>query len=307
MQSLADLTAHFFIADVLVFDEPHPGLLRAQITTPSCKAELYLHGAHLTAWQPTGQSPVIFLSDRSEFAPKKAIRGGVPVIFPWFGPRTAMPNSERTDGPSHGFARTTTWELAFAALAGDDLHLTLALTPDETSRALGYDHFRLALTFILGRELRIRLTVANEGDAPLYFEEALHTYLTVGDVTKVSVAGLADTDYIDKTDQFLRKHQTEELLTLTRTTDRPYLNTTATVTVEDPVLERRLVVSKANSKTTVIWNPWAEGAATLHDMSPDGWRSMICCEAANAADNLVTLAPREAHTMEQHITIDALS
>ena len=303
MQTLAELNDQFQISEALSFDQTEAGLLRANISTPACKAQLYLHGAHLTAWQPSGHKPVLFLSDRSEFEPEKAIRGGIPVIFPWFGPRTI---DARTDGPAHGFARLQTWHLAFAAISGEDLHLTLTLGPSDESRTLGFDHFQLAYTVVLGRELRLRLTVANQAETPLHFEEALHTYLEVGDATKVSLIGLANTDYLDKTDNFARKRQAEETLHLTTQTDRPYLNTPATVTLTDPILHRQITVAKQNSLTTVIWNPWDEATAKIADMSPEGWRTMTCVETANAGENAITLSPRETHTMESLISIQEL-
>jgi glucose-6-phosphate 1-epimerase len=300
------LTERFAIPGVLSFATTEHGLTLATITTPACNAEFYLQGAHLTGWQPAGEQPVLFLSERSAFEPGKAIRGGVPIIFPWFGARTATLDSPRTDGPSHGFARTALWELAFAAIAGDDLHLTLTLAPNDASRALGYDHFQLAYQLILGSELRMSLTVANPGTAPLHFEEALHTYLRVGDARRVRISGLSDTDYIDKTDGFKRKHQIETTLTLTGETDRPYLNTEQTVALDDPVLKRGIAVSKSGSRTTVVWNPWLELSAKLSDMSPDGWQTMTCIETANAADNALTLQPGAQHTMQAHITVQEL-
>ena len=301
------LTERFAIPGVLSFETSEYGLTRAIIATPACNAEFYLQGAHLTGWRPTGERPVLFLSERSAFEPGKAIRGGVPIIFPWFGARTATLDSPRTDGPSHGFARTTVWDLAFAAIAGDDLHLTLTLSPNDASRALGYDHFQLAYQLILGAELRMSLTVANPGIAQLQIEEALHTYLHVGDARQVRIRGLSDTDYIDKTDGFKRKHQIETTLTLSGETDRPYLNTEQTVTLDDPVLERRITVSKSGSRTTVVWIPWSELSAKLSDMSPDSWQSMTCIETANAADNALILQPGAHHTMQAHITVQELA
>jgi glucose-6-phosphate 1-epimerase len=300
---LQTLTDHFAIPSVLAFSENEHGLIRAAITTPACTAELYLQGAHLTQWQPTGQKPALFLSDRSAFIPGKAIRGGVPLIFPWFGGRTATAENQRTDGPSHGFARTADWTLAFAAIAGNDLHLTLTLSPNDTTRALGYDHFQLAYQLTLGTELRLQLAVANQDTSPLHYEEAFHSYFSVGDAQQVSLIGLSDTDYLDKTDEFKPKHQKETLLKLTGETDRPYLNTVTTINLDDPILNRRITVCKANSKTTVIWNPWSELAAKLSDMAPDGWLTMTCIETANVASNAITLAPGEQHTMEAHIFI----
>jgi len=304
MQILEELNEHFAIPGALSFALGNGGLGAARVTTPACTAEIYLHGAHLTAWQPAGHAPAIFLSERSLFAADKAIRGGVPIIFPWFGPRTATRENPRTDGPSHGFARTALWQVAFAALAGDDLHLTLTLAPDETSRSLGFDHFQLAYELVLGAELRMRLTVANQADVPLHFEEALHTYLAVGDAAQVEIRGLDDMEFLDKTDGSKRKCQTEEVLHLTQETDRPYLNTAATVTLDDPALRRRITVAKTNSLTTVVWNPWAATTAKLPDMNPDGWRSMLCIETANAAENAIMLAPHSAHTMEAHLRVE---
>lgn len=257
-------------------------------------------------WQPIGAESVLFLSPRSDFAPGKPIRGGIPVIFPWFGPRTANALSARTDGPAHGFARTEDWTVAFAALAGDDLHLTLTLAPNEASRALGFGDFQLALEFILGGELRLRLSVANTGTTPFAFEEALHTYLRVGDATQISISGFLNTEYLDKTDHLARKLQTEDPIRLTSETDRPYLNTAATISLTDPALHRSLTVAKANSQTTVLWNPWSTKSATMPDMTPEAWLHMCCIETANAADNRITLAPQQAHTMEAHIIIAPL-
>jgi len=298
---LQTLTHHFAIPGVLAFDQTEHGLIRARVTTPACTAELYLHGAHLTHWQPAGQEPMLFMSPRSLFEPGKAIRGGIPVIFPWFGPRTANDCSDRTDGPSHGFARTQEWELAFAAVAGDDLHLTLTLGPSDASRSFGFDHFQISYNLVLGKELRIQLTVANQSESALCFEEALHTYLNVGDVQQVEIIGLSDTEFIDKTDDFKRKRQAESPLVLTGETDRPYLNTMTPVNVVDPVYKRRITVDKSNSRSTVVWNPWSILSAKLPDMEPSCWLTMLCIETANVGEDLITLPPGGHHIMHAHI------
>jgi glucose-6-phosphate 1-epimerase len=303
---LQTLTDHFAIPNVLAFDEPHPGMVRATVTTPSCKAELYLQGAHLTQWQPTGHEPVLFLSERSFFTPGKAIRGGIPIIWPWFGARTATPESPRTDGPSHGFARTSNWQLAFAAISGDDLTLTLALGPSETSRAFGFDNFQLAYQLTLGAEIKLQLTVANLADTPLHFEEAFHSYLSVGDALQISLIGLSDTHYLDKTDNFARKRQSSVPLTITCETDRVYLNTLVPVVLVDPVFHRRITVDKSNSRSTVVWNPWSTLSATLPDMTPTNWQAMTCVETANVGESAIALAPREAHSMIAHILVETV-
>ena len=306
MPTPADLNDQFGIPGTLLF-EHHEGLTRARITTPACTAELYLHGAHLTQWQSVDAEPVLYLSPASFFKPDKAIRGGVPVIFPWFGPRTAELTGNSTEGAQHGFARITEWTLAFAAISGDDLHLTLTLAPSDATRAAGFDHFRVALEFRLGHKLTMRMTVANQGSEPLVFEEALHTYLCVSDPEQVRMTGLANTEFIDKPDHATRKTQHAEVLTLSGETDRLYLNTTNTLRLEDPLGGRAITVAKSGSNSSVVWNPGAALTATMKDFEPDSWQDFVCVETVNAADNRITLAPQQAHVMEARISVEPLA
>jgi len=296
MQTLTELNENFAIPGVLGFEEGNGGLICARVTGAGGTGTIYLHGAHVTHWQPVGAETVLFLSEHSKFEDGKAIRGGVPLIFPWFGAREG-------GGPVHGFARTAMWEVAFAAVSGDEVHLTLTLGPSEVSRAAGYDRFRLAYEVVFGRELTLRLSVANQGEKPLTFEEGMHSYFEVSDVESVGVEGLGGTEYVDKVDDFKRKRQSEAVLRFTGTVDRPYLNTEAAVTVEDVGMKRKIVVAKKGSKTTVVWNPWTEVTATLNDMGAEEWRKMVCVETVNAMENSVTLQPSEAHTMEAKISV----
>jgi glucose-6-phosphate 1-epimerase len=296
---IAQLNEHFGIPGVLAFHKRDSGLIYADVTTPQAKATVYLQGAHLTAWQPTGQQPVIFLSRKSDLVPGKPIRGGVPIAFPWFANR-----HDGKTGPSHGFARIQDWTLAFAAMAGDDLHLTFTLGPTQISHDLGYDNFGLAFQLIIGRSLTMRLTVANKAEAPLVFEEALHTYYAVGDVHEVVLNGLEGTSYIDKVDNFQVKPQNGPV-TITSQTDRVYQNTTATCVLHDNAGKRRITIAKQGSNTTVVWNPWETGAAKIPDLDPTEWHEYLCVETVNAAANAVTLAPGASHTMQAHITVES--
>lgn len=295
VQTLSQLTDHFGLAGVLAFHERN-GLLFAEITTPTAKASLCLQGAHLTAWQPAGHQPVLFLSQKSDMAPGKAIRGGIPLLFPWFGPR-----HDGKEGPGHGFARTQNWQLDFAALAGEDLHLTLTQGPTDLSRSLGFDHFRLAYQVTVGRTLKLKLTVANDGTAPLLFEEGMHTYFAVQDVHEITIAGLDGTTYIDKKDDFKKKPQPAGPMHITAPTDRVYLDTKATITIHDPAEKREITVEKANSDSTVVWNPWGE----MPDIQPDGWHEFVCVETVNVGDQSISLAPGTTHTMESHVSVKA--
>lgn len=297
---VAQLKEHFALPGVLDFHETPSGLIYLAVTTAHASATVYMQGAHLAHWQPVGQQPVIFVSRRSELAPGKPIRGGVPIAFPWFANR-----HDGKAGSSHGFARIQPWTLAFAALAGDDLHLTFTLGPTEMSRSLGFDRFRLVHQLTIGRTLTMQLTVANDSDAPLVFEEALHTYYAVADVHEATVTGLEGTTYLDKVDNFQAKAQ-QGAVTFTGPTDRVYLNTSATCVIHDVAGKRRITVAKTGSNTTVVWNPWESGAAKLPDIEASEWHEFLCVETVNAAANSVTLAPGASHSMQAHVSVEDL-
>lgn len=295
---LATLNHHFAIPEILRFEEAH-GLIRAEITTREANATVYLQGAHLTHWQPTGQAPVLYLSRKTDLAPGKPIRGGVPIAFPWFAVDRNTDRHDGKPGPPHGFARLEPWTVAFAALSGGDLHLTLTLGPTQLSHDLGFDHFRLAFQITIGRSLSLQLTVANDAETPLTFEEALHTYFAVADIHEVSVTGLESTAFLDKTDGMREKPASHAPLTFTGATDRVYANTSATCVIHDHLARRSLTNTKTNSETTVVFNPWRE----MPDLGPEEWHEMLCVETANAGVNTITLSPKSAHTMQARITV----
>ena len=299
VQDPAELNESFGLPGVLAFDE-HDGLPRAQVTLPTCAATVYLHGAHLTHWQPAGQEPVLFLSPRSDFAVGKAIRGGVPICFPWFG--NGISGRQK---PSHGFARLEGWTFAFAALAGDNLHLTFTLAPSDESRSLGYPDFRAAYEIVFGgdggRSLTLRLTVAHSGKQPMQFEEALHTYFNVGDVCEAAVTGLESATYLDKTDGARSKQAPADPLRFRKQTDSVFPDNRAEIGIEDHHHKRTLTIAKQGSATTVVWNPFPEASATVADLLPDSWKHFLCVEAANTGADAITLAPNQSHTIEARI------
>ena len=304
LSDLNDLNAQFGLPGVLHF-EPHGELIRAQITLPSCAATVYLQGAHVTHWQPSRSKPILFLSSRSRFEPGKAIRGGIPICFPWFGPR-----GDNKPGPSHGFARIQPWSVAAAALlptpeAPDQaaLHLTLTLAPTDLSRSFGFDNFRVACEFIFADTLTLRLSVVNAAETPLVFEEALHAYFHIAEIDTTQLTGLESALYLDKTDRMQPKHTPPEALTLTGHTDRVFPNTTNPVTIHDPGHRRTITNAKTNSATTIVWNPWSDGAATLPDLGPEDWLRFVCVETANTGADAVTLAPNQARTMQTEISL----
>lgn len=295
-----NLAHRFAILNALRFEEGPGELTRATVSTAAADAEIYLQGAHIARWTPRGSEPALFLSSKSLYQPGKAIRGGVPVIFPWFGPRAGG-----KPGPMHGFARTMEWAVERAALHNDgSVEIALTLAPNEATRTLGYDAFQLRFRVSIGSRLEMELEIRNDADEALDFEAALHTYFAIGDIRQVSVAGLEGAEYIDKTDGFKRKRQSGEAIRITGETDRVYINTASTCVIKDVAWGRRITIEKSGSATTVVWNPWIEKTKSLADMAADDWTRMICIETANAADNAIRLAPGACHKLTATVRVE---
>lgn len=281
------------------FEAGAGGLTRLAISTPLASAHIYLQGAHVTHFQPAGGAPVLFVSERSLFATGQAIRGGVPVCFPWFSARTGHP-----EAPSHGFARTLPWEVESISADGHQTVLVvLRLTASEQTRALWPHDFVLRHKIAIGQRLAMTLEVENVSGEPFQFEEALHTYFALGDAREATIAGLENAAYLDKTAGFQTKTQDSEPLCFMTETDRIFENNRAACVLDDPRSARRVTVEKSGSSTTVIWNPWIEKAAAMRDFGADEWTRMACIETANAGADAITLAPGAKHSMRAVISV----
>jgi glucose-6-phosphate 1-epimerase len=295
-----ELTAEFGIAGSLGFVETEHGLVKAAISLDGMVGELYLQGAQLTAWQPPGERPVLFTSPNAAFVPGRAIRGGIPIIFPWFGASRHAPAA-----PQHGFARTAPWHLDSVESAGrESLTLTFSLDDGDVGSPYWPEPFHAIYTVVFARTLSLRLAVQNRATHPIVFEEALHAYFAVSDITGVAISGLAGTTYIDKTDAARRKPQTATLVTIAAETDRVYLDTPRECAIEDRGWRRRVVIEKDAAASSVVWNPWAEKAAAMVDLGDPAWRGMVCVETGNIADNEVRLAAGGEHRMSAAISIE---
>jgi glucose-6-phosphate 1-epimerase len=299
MANIDELNRRYAIPGAAQITVGNNGLLRVSITTPASTGEIYLHGAHLTSWRPAGGEEVIFLSQRSQFEPGKAIRGGIPVCFPWFRNKVDDPKA-----PSHGFVRTKDWKLDEIEMRGDGVMVSLSTSSDEGTKVWWPHDFHLLHRLILGTALTQELVVSNTGTTPLRFEEALHTYYRVGGAEAIRISGLDGVAYLDNTDANREKRQVGDIV-FTAQTDRAYMDTTHAVEIADPILRRRLRLTKQNSRTTVVWNPWSTGAQSLADLG-DEWRAMACVEASNMRAFGVDLAPGQQHTMKTVIQVEAV-
>ena len=275
-------------------------LPRLDVAGRHATAQIYLHGAHLAAWQPVhAREPVLWMSAHSLFKPDKPIRGGVPICFPWFGP-----HSEDKTVPSHGFGRLTPWTLCDAGETPDGtVHLTLQLEDDNASPVWPH-YFHADLRVSIGRTLTVELFVDNPDQIAFSFEEALHTYFRVSNIEQVSVSGLENSEYFDKVTGS-RARQGAEPIRFTGETDRVYAGTQTPCVIHDPGMKRRITIAKRGSHSTVVWNPWVQKARAMADFGDDEWPGMLCIETANVGDASVTLRPEDRHTMTAEITVEA--
>ncbi len=277
-----------------------PGVPLLRLRGREGTVEFSPHGAHVTAWRPEGQAPVLFLSARSHFAEGRPIRGGVPLVFPWFGPRSADPAA-----PAHGFARLRPWRLEDATVDADGVaRAALTLADDAATRALWPYAFRTRFELEASRRLSLRLSVHNPSDEAFSFEAALHTYFAVTDARACLVHGLEHTEYLDKTDGGRRKRQGGGPIRFTGETDRTYLHTAADCVLEDPGGGRRIRIQKTGAGATVVWNPWIDKARAMPDFGDDEWPGMVCVETAAAADDRVDLAPGASHTLSASYEVE---
>ena len=298
-QTIAELDRQFGIPGVARVMEGNGGLPKVGVTSAGAAGEMYLLGAGVTSWKPRGAEEALFVSAASKWAEGRAIRGGVPICFPWFGNKADDPKA-----PAHGFVRAKAWEIESIAQAGDAVTVSMFTGSDAATRKMWPADFRLVHRATFGAELTLELEMTNTGPAPLRFEEALHTYFRVGDIAQVRVRGLDGIHYLDKTDGNREKAQQGDVV-IARETDSVYLDTPHAVELEDAALRRRIRVSKENSLATVVWNPWAEKAKAMADFGDEEWKRMVCIETCNVAKHAVTLAPDTSHIMRANFKVSA--
>lgn len=251
-----------------------------EVTTPWSNAEIYLHGAHITHFQRHSEPPLLFLSQCSRFEIGAPIRGGIPIIFPWFGKTAGKPGQ-------HGIARVRDWDLKELHSPTDGsvtLRFALPRSPDGPNCGVDY-------RVTIAEKLTAELVVANQSPGNFTFENCLHTYFTVGDIGAVKITGLQGSEYLNQPTQFSRHTDTADAIRVAGEVDRAYLNTTATVEIHDAALRRVIRVEKAGSRSTVVWNPWIEKAKAMPDFGDEEYKTMLCVESGNVASDRITLPP----------------
>ncbi len=278
------------------------GLPAVRVQTASASGLVFLQGAHIAAWAPASvtDGSVIWMSENAVYAPGKALRGGIPICFPWFGA-----HAEHKEYPAHGFARTREFTYHGARLTEDgSAELEFALESDAQTQTVFPYAFSAQLRVTFGATLHIAFTVTNRDARTFDFEEALHSYFSVANVEQASVLGLQGSSYADKVKGMAQFSEAAAELHLSGETDRVY-ESSATCTIRDlgRTPARAIQIEKSNSGATVVWNPWAEKAAQMRDLGASAWPRMLCVESANVGQSKVKLAPGEAHQLSVQVSV----
>lgn len=267
------------------------GLAKIVVTTKTGTAEIYPRGAQVTGFQKNGGPPLIFVSRKSYFTPGKAIRGGVPICYPWFG--------SRDGGPSHGFARITEWQLVKTSVAPDGAVAVQFALPGISGQS-PWNSLRTEFVVTVSDTLTMELTTANEScDATLEIENCLHAYFHVGDIGAVRIIGLQGASYLDNAGDGhgALKTDGEAVLSIARETNRLYQDTPSPVEIRDENLKRIIRVEKSGSHSTIVWNPWTTQKLP-DDFDPAEHKSMVCVESGNVKQNKITLAPNQTSDLK---------
>ena len=257
--------------------------------------EVAIYGANVLSYRPTGHSPVLWLSKGFMSTPDgKAIRGGIPVCWPWFGV-----HPEGT-GPSHGFARTARWNLLKTDYDSYSTSVTLLLEDSAETRAIWPHAFRLELQVSVGANLKVTLTTTNTGAEPFAITEALHSYFRVKDIRETKVSGLDGVRYLDKAPGGSDGIQSGDIA-FSAETDRIYVGTPDECAVDDASTGRKIRIAKDGASAAVVWNPWVEKAARMADMAPEDYLRFVCVETANAGEAPIEIAPGATHKVSATI------
>jgi D-hexose-6-phosphate mutarotase len=277
----------------LWYEDFAPGYPTIRISNAHASATIALHGAHVIDWIPRDQEPVIFTSREAVFKEGKAIRGGIPVCWPWFNAHPSDPSM-----PSHGFARNRFWQLIQSRSTEDFTEITLQF--DTQAIDIWQHDTSLTLTIRVGKSLSLELKTTNNGSNPVTIGGALHSYFYISNIQKVALTGLENTSYLDTVDG-VEKLQ-DGPIHFKSEVDSVYQQTDQAVLIHDPGFKRTIKVEKSGSHSTVVWNPWNEKSKSLADLADDEFHDFLCVETANALADVHILDPGAEHSLNTTIS-----
>lgn len=284
-----ELNEEFGIEGEIGFYE-EDNLIFAMISNKYADATISLYGAHLINFNPVRSMEILWMSEESSFEEGKAIRGGIPVCFPWFGPHNTNENL-----PQHGFARILNWEVSKSEMLpnGESLIAMQLCSSDKTKTYWPHD-FCAEMIFTIGNKLSVTLKVTNTSEKTFDYTCALHTYFSLSAIDNITIEGLENTLYQNQLDggEYL---QETSLLEIKQAETRHYYDTETTCIINDPIFKRRISIEKEGSKNTTVWNPWAETCTQIADLTDDAYHTFVCVETVNKINDVIKLAPGELH------------
>ncbi len=296
-----DQLCEFEIENELQFVDIEHGFTYIEINNAKAHATISTYSGQVLSYRPKSQKDdLLFVSDRAYYESGKAIKGGIPVCWPWFG---ADPDD--LGRPAHGFVRNRQWEVSGSeSLADGSTKIVLGLADSEETRKIWPHPFKLNIEITVGDSLTVALVTHNNGDENVTISQALHTYFYVGDIGKVRVLGLDGVEYLDKVDNFAEKTQSGPI-TINGEVDRIYKGVSGELVIQDESLGRKIRIASRGCSTAVVWNPWSEIAASMGDLNDDDYRKMICVETANAGPETVEVAAGNSYRLEAEYTIES--
>jgi glucose-6-phosphate 1-epimerase len=297
---IEQLNTQHGIADQLQFVDGNGGFPNIAIDNGKAKALISVYGGQILSYQPTNEpEDLLFLSTKAYFQQGKAIKGGTPICWPWFGP-----DPEGIGRPSHGFVRNRLWMVKETKTSQDgDTRVSLGLVNTSDTEEIWPQAFDVTITFTVGETLTIELITQNTGDQAFSISQALHTYFNVGDIHQVQVLGLNGSNYLDKVEGGQQKTQ-QGVVKISAECDRIYTAPPSKLIIDDAALDRRIHIISEGSRTAVVWNPWIKNSASMADLEDTDYQRFLCVETANAAQDIVTVLPDQAMSIKAQYLIE---
>ena len=298
--NIEQLNADYGIANKVQFVEGKGGFPVIEIKNEYAKAVISVYAGQVLSFQPVAQAEdMMFLSSQAYYQEGKAMKGGTPICWPWFGP-----DPEAKGRSSHGFVRNRLWQMREVVTTQDGAtQVIMGLVDTEETRTIWDYAFDVAIAITVGSSLTVELITRNTGDRPFFITQALHTYFKIGDINQVKVLGLEDNAYLDKVDGGKQKTQTGAV-TFSAECDRIYLDVPPELTIEDEALKRKIKVTATNSNTAIVWNPGATISAKMADLGDRDYQHFVCVETANAANEIIEVAAGSEYKMTAHYAIE---
>ena len=291
--NIEQLNRAYGIAGQLKFIEGKGDFPFILISNRSATALISVYAGQVLSFQPADEDEdLLFLSQKAQYDDGKAIRGGIPVCWPWFGA-----DSSGLRRPNHGFVRNSLWTvLGTEAVSDLETKVKLGLMESSKNEELWQQAFALELTISVGNSLTLELITHNTGNEMFSITQAFHTYFQVGNIKQVKVLGLEGTQYFDKLDEGVQKAQIG-VVTVSEEVDRIYTDVKNELIIDDSAFDRRIRISSTGAKTAVVWNPWIETSATMTDLEDEDYQHFLCVEAGNVANDVVQIPPGSKYSL----------